>query len=282
MSKLFYLVILVLIFFVCISFYFYKSKNNSNIKPNGKIAIITSIYGNYDNMKEQKIKNKDKVDWYCFTDNTNIKSNLWKIINIPYHLQDKDNDEFVKYKYYYSNIDKTKNPKIYNMMCAKYYKIKTHKIDILQKYDYFIWVDGSVFLRPDFIDKMIYNCNNYNLINFKHSERDNILDEYKLSITMPKYNDKDLYNQYQTYLSKGFPDNIGLFENTIFARKNNNHNNHIFDNWWIHNLEYSFQDQISYPFVLWESESIPDLIIQENVFNNHNYSYVDLTLMKNH
>jgi hypothetical protein len=280
MSKLFYLVMTGLILFICISFYFYKS--NNTVKPNGKIAIITSIYGNYDNLKEQRIKNKDKVDWYCFTDNLNLKNDLWNIINTPYHLQDKDNDKFVKYKYHYSNIDKSKNPKIYNMMCAKYYKIKTHKIDILQKYDYFIWVDGSVFLRPDFIDNMIYNCNNYNLINFKHSERDNIKDEYELSITIPKYNDKDLYNQYQTYINKEFPDNIGLFENTIFARKNDNRINHIFDKWWVHNLEYSFQDQISYPFVLWESKSIPDLIIQENVFNNHNYSYVDFGLMKNH
>jgi hypothetical protein len=277
------LFIFILLFIILSSFIFSHSVYESfdGLKKN-KYAIITSIYGDYDNIKEHDIQNKDLVDWYCFTDNKNMKSNTWNIINTPYHLHDKDTSLFSKYKNYYKNVNKIQDSKTYNMMCAKYYKIKSHNIDILQPYDYFIWIDGSILLQPHFIENMISNCNNYELINFKHSVRDNIKDEYKLSITIPKYKKQDLKTQYYTYLNSGFTDKIGLFENTIFARRNNEKINNIFDKWWIHNLKYSYQDQISYPFVLWQSNFIPDGIIKSNVFNNTDYSYVDFNLMKKH
>jgi hypothetical protein len=249
---------------------------------NHKIAVITSIYGNYDNLKTHNIPGADQVDWFCFTDNKNISSNQWKIINTPYHLNDPDSETYKKYKNFYSNIDKNQKSNVYNMMCAKYYKMKAHHIDILQDYDYYVWIDGSIILRPDFIKNVLKLCDNYNLINFKHSERNNIKDEYKLSITMIKYKDQDLTTQYKTYIDSGFKDDVGLFENTISIRKNTSIINKIYDEWWIHNLKYSYQDQISYPYVLWKFNYKPDYIINENVFNNNNYSYVNRKLMQNH
>jgi len=43
-----------------------------------KVCVYTCITGDYDNLKE--IKNKEKnIDYYCFTNNKNIKSNTWKV-----------------------------------------------------------------------------------------------------------------------------------------------------------------------------------------------------------
>ena len=237
-----------------------ENMENNQIK---KIAIITAIYGNYDNIKEQNINNKADVDWYCFTDNTDMKSDQWTIITTPYHL----NSTKYEYKNSYHNVS---DKKIYNMMSAKYYKLKNHEIDILQKYDYIIWIDGSITLRPNFINNVLKNIidNDYELASFKHSERNNINDEVKLSLTMDKYKTQDLKTQYQDYLQDGFNDKIGLFENTIIIRKKTERINNIFDMWWIHNLRYSYQDQISFPYVLWKLNENPDYIIQENIFNS--------------
>ena len=246
-----------------------------------KIAVITAIYGNYDNLKIQKINHKDKVDWYCFTDNKNISSDFWKIITTPYHIQN-NRDTYKKYKNNYNNINEKK---IYNMMCAKYYKAKTHEIDILSDYDYYIWIDGSIILRPNFISNIIdiIQKNDYpNLIQFKHSERDNIKDEVKLSVTMDKYKTQDLQKQYDQYKKDGYPDSNGLFENTIIIKKKDDSINWLFDEWWIHNLQYSYQDQISLPYLMWKLRIFPDYIINENVFNNQQFSYVDFKLMRNH
>jgi hypothetical protein len=257
-------------------------KKFENFTENNKIAVITSIYGNYDKIKDQKnVLNRNLVDWYCFTDNNNIKSNYWNIINTPYHIIDtKNNEKIVNFKNYYKNIN---DKKIYNMMCAKYYKSQMHKIDILKKYKYYIWIDGSIFLRDNFIKNIIIILNkNYNLINFKHSSRNNIKNETKVSILLNKYKSQNILEQYNIYIKNNFPDNIGLFEKTIFVRKNNLKINDLFDLWWEHNLKYSYQDQISYPYVLWKKNIIPDYIIEENVFNNKNYSFTDQSLNGNH
>ena len=43
-----------------------------------RICVYTCITGDYDNLKE--IKNKEKnIDYYCFTNNKNIKSKTWKV-----------------------------------------------------------------------------------------------------------------------------------------------------------------------------------------------------------
>jgi len=267
--------IAILILFI----YIYNTKLLENFDDNfPNIAIITAIYGEYDNLKDPNIDNIEKVDCYCFTDNASIKSNVWKIINKPYHLTNNINDN---YKNSYSNI---KDKKTYNMMCAKYYKMKNHEIDILTKYDYIIWIDGSITLRKDFIKNISNEVikNNKELVNFKHSVRSNIKDEKDVSIQMEKYKKQDVDKQYNSYIANGFDDSIGLFENTIIIRKKTQRTNEIFDSWWLHNLIYSYQDQISYPYVLWEKQYTPDLIINENVFNNEKYSFVDFNYMKNH
>jgi hypothetical protein len=212
----------------------------------------------------------DMVDWYCFTDSTNMRSNIWRIINTPYHLKNR-RDEYVKYHNYYDNIIDAKTR---NMMSAKYYKAKPHDIDILQAYDFYIWVDGSITLRPNFLVNMIRHINaGHDLINFKHSARDNIRDEAAHSIEMNKYSTQDIMGQYDAYIEEGFPDNIGLFECTIMGKKNSPEINYIFDTWWMENLKHTYQDQISYPYALWKNGNYNQYIIKEKVFNNKEYSH---------
>lgn len=275
-----YFLIFFIFIFILILFVIYNRYNNilKEAFQNKKIACITSIYGNYDNLKTPNIKNMDYIDWYCFTDNEKLTSNVWKIITKKYHMINNN----ILYKDYKNNYNNITDSKVYNMMCAKYYKIKTHEIDILQKYDYYIWIDGSIILQDDFINNIMKLLDQEtNLINFKHSCRNNIRDEVILSLQMKKYDNQNLENQYNVYIDSGFTDNIGLYENTVIIKKNNPDINNLFNNWWIHNIKYSYQDQISYPFVLWKAGIIPT-IINQNVFNNKDYTYSDFSLMSNH
>lgn len=58
--------------------------------------------------------------------------------------------------------------------------------------------------------------------------------------------------------------------------------NKIFDDWWTHNLIYSYQDQISWPYVLWLNQTKPDYVIQLNVCDNDIFSYVNYLEMNAH
>ena len=254
--------------------------NNAVAPQPKKVAIVTAIYGGYDNLKEPTdVNNRDKVDWFCFTDDANMKSPIWKIINTPYHTQN-GKEEYKQYKNYFDNI---KEDKVRNMMSAKYYKVKTHEIDILKGYDYYVWVDGSLLLRTEFVNniqKLIDQS--YSLINFKHPQRSNIKDEMDVSVRMGKYVNQDIPSQYAAYMKEGFPDDMGLFECTMIIKKNTPTINEAFDVWWIQNMQYSYQDQISYTYSLWKKGIKPDHVINQEVFNNPDYSYSDRSLMTKH
>jgi len=254
-----------------------KSKKNKIKRKyiggsNPKIAIITAIFGGYDNLKDiSPINNKDLVTWFCFTDNTEIKNDNYTIINTPYHINNLK-DEYNQYKNYYKN---TTDIQLKNMMSAKYYKIKLHEIDILKDFDYFIWIDGSLNLQPVFIDNIMNLINkNYDLINIIHPDRSTVKDEVAVCIVNNRYKIQRIDIQYNTYLEDGFKDNVGLFACGFFIRKNIERNNNLFDLWWMHNLQYSYQDQLSYPYCLWKQGIAPDYIIKDNIFNNKNYCSV--------
>lgn len=55
---------------------------------------------------------------------------------------------------YYNSIPNS-NKLTHNMMSAKFYKVCTHKIPELAKYDYWIWIDGYVYLRDEFVNEML-------------------------------------------------------------------------------------------------------------------------------
>lgn len=238
-------------------------KNEKMINSSSKkVAIITSLYGSYDTIVEQNHISGHEVDWYCFA-NKEIKSNRWKIITTPYHLSDNTKGK----NSIHNNIN---NPTIYNMMSAKYYKTQSHYIDILQSYDYIAWIDARVLVKDQFIP-FIFSMikKNKKLINYKHSKRNNIMKEVSASLDQKRYVEQKIINQYQIYKDRGFPDQSGLFENGVFIRTIKNENiNNMFDLWWKHNVEYSFQDQLSYPYVLWKYGIYPDYIIDGTVWDS--------------
>jgi hypothetical protein len=261
---------IVIIFVISILFFLCKLKLKQKFNGNTlKIAVISAIFGGYEKLKEhENVLHKEEFDWYCFTDNTDLQSTTWKIINTPYHIINTPPDTL---KNNYNNIT---NQNTKNMMSAKYYKAQTHKIDILEKYDYFIWIDGSIILRDNFVKdilELINNNKDSDIILYKHSDnRKNVEEEVMFCKDWGKYKDQDLQSQIDTYKQNKFQDNH-LFALTSFYRKNNQSINKIFDEWWLHNLKYSYQDQVSLPYVIWESGIKNYTLLDVNVYDNYLY-----------
>ena len=227
-----------------------------------KIAVVCANFGDYDDINENpNIINKEKFDWFLFTDNKNLKSNFWTVITDPFYL-----DNNVDGINNFTNLDK--NNFIYPMMQAKYYKLQTHHI--LKSYDFFVWIDASIIITNNNLVNdilVVLNQGKTELINFIHPERNNIVDEKNLSLTMEKYNNQNLSKQVDDYINDGFAQ-YSLFWCGFFCRKNNDSINKIFDDWWFENVTKSFQDQISYPYVLWKNNKTPDHIIYQRMYNN--------------
>ena len=208
------------------------------------IAVVTANYGNYDTIKEINIYNKDFFDWYLFTD-SNIDNKDYNVIHYPLQFDYAHNNDF-------------------NRLYSKYIKCQSLNIDILKKYKYIIWIDSSVDIKNNNLINDIIKLleNKKDLYFYEHFYRNNINDEYAISKTLTKYNNNKLDEQIQKY-NETFTNNI-LYECGFFICKNNEDNIKLLNDWWEENIHYSYQDQISLPYVLWKNNKTPFLLNDNN------------------
>jgi len=142
---------------------------------------------------------------------------------------------------------------------SKYFKMCSHWLQ--PKYDLHIWVDSSFEVREGFIEWMIEQLGDADCAFVKHPWNTSIGeevvnthnsvvdgDEYAKS----RYAGENMVDQVKSYLQDGFPMDFGLFCGGIFIRKNIPHVNHAFDHWYIENIKWSMQDQLSLPYILWK------------------------------
>ena len=177
-----------------------------------KIAIYTSIFGNYDDLPEIPYK-PDNCDFICFTD-ADITSDEWTIIKSPVIYSDPNRN-------------------------AKRYKVLPH--EYLHDYDYSIWIDGNMLVRGDVNDLIDKYLSNVPIAFYSHAN--NVLDSracpyeeaqfildigdknYKLNpergILAYKDNPAVISKQMENYQYAGFPYGNGLITGMVIMRKHN-------------------------------------------------------------
>jgi hypothetical protein len=139
-----------------------------------KIAVYSCSFGDYRNELKNGIdyiKFDKNIDYYFFTDNCDIKSNVWKILNYNLVPGDAIMDTY--------------------RWTSKY--IKFVLPDILKKYDIVIWCDcKSIWSLNLSYDKIIKLFNDkISLINLRHPDRSTAQEELDITIT---YNIENTYN----------------------------------------------------------------------------------------
>lgn len=213
-----------------------------------KICVYTCITGNYDDLQE--IKNKEpEIDYYCFTNNKNIKSNTWNVVYI------EDN-----------NLDNTR--------LARKIKVLGHPL-ISENYDISIWVDG--FISEMHINDFIHNecqLDKYDFICFKHSKRNCIYEEAKECINQGK-DDPELIKKEIEFLKKeNYPKNNGLIESTVLIRKHNIESvKNTMSIWFDMILNYSKRDQLSLNYAIYKVNPKVQ-IVDLNVFDNKYFIFL--------
>ena len=195
---------------------------------NKKICVYTCITANYDNLHE--VNNPEKnTDYLCFTNNRNLKSNTWKIIYI-------------------------KNDGLDDHHLSRKIKMLGHPI-ISKNYDISIWMDASVVWEKSINDFVKKYFNNTSFSAFKHNARNSIGEE---AIACLKYNKDSKENILKTLSfleSEGFPDNLGLYEMTVFIKKHNDPDViKAMELWFDLNQKYSKRDQLSFMYVIWKTK----------------------------
>ena len=208
----------------------------------GRVCVYTAICGGYDRLKAQPAQSID-CDWLCFTDTPTEQVSNWRIANISYPPDESSSSR----------------------MRAKHFKVLSHQVfpggwfDIESgvfgstHYDHIIWIDGSVqILRPDLVELMLSSIGDAGWAMFSHPQRNCVYAEAEESAPMVKYRGMKIVEQAAAYRRVGYPVGRGLWSGGLIARRTDAHHlAAINDLWWRENMQWTIQDQISLPVVMW-------------------------------
>lgn len=192
-----------------------------------RIVIYTAIFGNYDILIDPQTI-PEKVKFICFTDNKDIKSDVWEI------------------RYYNGNI----SPRLKNR------KVKILPHHHLQEFDYSIYVDGNVQITGNLTELIEKYLSTHKLAVPRYPYNNCIYDEYPHFHRVYENGEpKEIETQLERYRKRGFPEDFGFPENNVIFRKHGDQEViELMEEWWKEYQNGSKRDQVSFPFVAWAND----------------------------
>ena len=232
-----------------------------DIKEN-ELVVYTAFTGAYDSLKEPEFID-DNTRYVCFTQNPDLKSDTWEIIQ----MED-------------STLDDNR--------IAKQYKVFPNRYFPDNKYSF--WIDGS-FKLVGSIREYVYKYINSSMLTVVHPERDCIFDESLSSMQFPRYSNYTITKQVDKYRAEGMPLHYGLpVLGAIFRQHNDPVIVDLMNQWWKEIINYTNQDQLSFTYLMWKNNFHPSVGIEYYWINDywkkegeyhHNYELDDYITSRN-
>ncbi|WP_211006134.1 glycosyltransferase domain-containing protein [Pectobacterium versatile] len=213
-----------------------------------KLVVYTALFGDYDSLNEPA-DNYDGCDFICFTDQKNLKSDIWEIKNIESN-----------------NIPAN--------ILNRYYKFKPHLF--FSDYNSSLYIDSNIAIIKNPYDLKIKYLSNSDFLAPKHFLRDCIYEEAKECIILKKYNTEEIILQLRKYKLAGMPQKFGLAENNIILR---NHNKsaviNLMELWWQEIQNMTKRDQLSLAYVLWSNDQKFNYMNESSRGNDEYFRYLE-------
>jgi len=201
--------------------------------PARRRAVYTAIFGGYDRLHEiPETARGYGFDFICFTDDNAMACPGWHI--------------------------RLESPKyVHPRMAAKDFKMLPHAV--LPEYEETLWIDGSFRIEDGrFADEAFTYLEHAGIALFNHPSRGCIYEEAAVSKNMPAYADQDIIGQVSHYRAQGYPEKNGLLAAGMIARRRDDPAiRRLSELWMLHNLRFTYQDQLSLPFLLWKLNVSP-------------------------
>jgi hypothetical protein len=201
------------------------------------IALVTSIYGNYDHLTDPP-EQEGVIDYVAVVDEVKAGPSLWRQIVEP-------------------------RPHMHPRLAAKVAKCCPL---LYTDADYTVWVDGSARLKHKGVAKWaVDQLGLAHAAQFPHPDRIDIDPEAVVSMGMGKYNGQSCMDQAAYYKKQGLPQNFGLWATGFIARPRWAGMDR---RWLAEQIRWSYQDQISLPYVYWLTNGPPALLLEGNLWSN--------------
>jgi len=202
-----------------------------DIKDKKKV-VYTCVLGDYDTVDDPLLLTEN-TDYIIYTDK-DIRSDIWKVRDIPKDIYDKFNGDLTLINRY----------------------IKMHPFELFKDYDYALYVDGNIRVVSDMNPVFSKSDNMTGIGIHLHNHRYDLYDEGLYCIKRGKGNRKKIISLLKKIKEEGFPRYYGLCECCIFSVDlKNKIANKIMDDWWNSFYESgAMRDQLLFPYVLWKNE----------------------------
>lgn len=193
-----------------------------------RITIISAIYDSYDTLKPVLPQSGANVDWVLVTDDATLRGGAlgWNVVYRP-------------------------RPDVHPNRAAKHPKFLPWEYTDAPAS---VWVDASFRVVSDrFAVDAVALADP--IAQFTHPWRDCLYDETAecIAIAKHKYRPGLLADQAAAYRSAGHPEHWGLWATGVIARQHGDPRVKQLGQRWLEEVErWSFQDQVSHPFVVRE------------------------------
>lgn len=214
---------------------------NSGSFDLNSIVVYTAILGDYDVLRDPLVV-EPNVHYVCYTDQKNIKSDIWEIRNI----QDVPPNDRAVY--------------------VRKYKMLPH--ELFPEYKTSVWIDASIQILGKLTELIKKYQRHSNFLLMPHNERICAYEEAFANVVGLLNEKKIVVEQIKKYLQEGYPIDSGLMVGGFLVR--NHHEEKIkktMKDWFCEISCYSKRDQISLPYVIWKNKLAYDLC-DLNIFDN--------------
>jgi hypothetical protein len=158
-------------------------------------------------------------------------------------------------------------------------KCKTSPELLLPEYDAWLWMDNEIYFTYDPHDLFKLHLGDFDLAVHRHCDRNCLYEEVTATTMRNPARDpiENILNQGEFYKSQGYPSNLGLYENGILYRKNNEKIRLFNKLWFDETARWNTEDQISMMYSLWR---YPELKVNalNQTFVAHRYTNTHLQL----
>lgn len=163
-----------------------------------------------------------------------------KVIIYTANIGNYDNDiqmNNLEYPFYRISVNNSKNPRL----LAR--EIKLKPFEFLPEHDYSIWIDSNIEIVSPKFDF------NYDIVTWKHPERDCIYDEGMTCIRLKKDKPEIIFDILKRYRLENYPEHNGLLNSGFLLRKNSDKVKSFCLEWWEELKKNSIRDQLSFNYI---------------------------------
>jgi len=190
-------------------------------------VVYVCLFGFSERFNDFAYRPSDGIDFVCFTDNSELRSEFWDVRLMPRGLLDP-------------------------ARAAKQIKALPHRF--LTQYDWSLYIDNTVRLKqpPSRIFERFLKPAQSALVCFRHHHRQSVYDEAEEVIRLGYDDPNRVRAQMHLYQLIGYPPHNGLCNAAFLLRRHNEPALiSVMERWHQQVLLYSVRDQLSLPVVAW-------------------------------